>query len=143
MIKALEKEHHEQIIQIWENAVRATHDFLKEEDVQFYKQKIFDEYLDAVDLYGYINPSGTLVGFLGLSQEAIQMLFINSTARGLGVGKKLLHFAIQEKGIKYVDVNEQNEQALGFYQHMGFVVTGRSATDDAGKPYPVLSMVLK
>lgn len=143
MIVELGKEHYGQIIQVWENAVRATHDFLKEEDIQFYKQKIFDEYLDAVDLYGYRDRKETLLGFLGLSQESIQMLFIRSTTRGLGIGKKLLQFAIDEKGMKYVDVNEQNEQAVGFYKHMGFVVKDRSTTDDLGKPYPILSMQLK
>lgn len=143
MIVILRKEHYQQVIQVWENAVRATHNFLKEEDIQFYKQKIFNEYLDAVDLYGYVDRKETLLGFLGLSQETIQMLFIHSTARGLGIGKKLLRFAIDEKGMKYVDVNEQNEQAVGFYKYMGFVVSDRSATDDLGKPYPILSMQLK
>ena len=39
-----------------------------------------------------------------------------------------------------LDVNEQNEQALGFYLHMGLEVVGRSERDDFGKPYPLLHM---
>jgi putative acetyltransferase len=41
-----------------------------------------------------------------------------------------------------VDVNEQNEQALGFYRHLGFEVVGRSPLDGQGKPYPLLHMTL-
>jgi len=40
-----------------------------------------------------------------------------------------------------VDVNEQNDQAVGFYRKMGFTETGRSPTDDDGRPYPLLHMV--
>jgi hypothetical protein len=41
-----------------------------------------------------------------------------------------------------VDVNEQNEQALGFYLRMGFEVEGRSELDSTGKPFPLLHMRL-
>ncbi|MFU6774762.1 GNAT family N-acetyltransferase, partial [Pseudomonas aeruginosa] len=41
-----------------------------------------------------------------------------------------------------VDVNEQNPQACGFYRHYGFRQTGRSATDSAGRPFPLLHMSL-
>lgn len=39
-----------------------------------------------------------------------------------------------------MDVNEQNPQAIGFYQYMGFIVVKRSETDMEGKPYPILTM---
>jgi putative acetyltransferase len=37
-------------------------------------------------------------------------------------------------------VNEQNEQALGFYLHAGFSVVHRSEKDALGMPYPILHM---
>jgi putative acetyltransferase len=39
-----------------------------------------------------------------------------------------------------VDVNEQNDGAIGFYGHLGFEVTGRSEFDDQGRPYPLLHL---
>jgi putative acetyltransferase len=39
-----------------------------------------------------------------------------------------------------VDVNEQNEAALGFYEALGFSVVGRSPTDAEGRPFPTLHM---
>ena len=47
---------------------------------------------------------------------------------------------VEEALLDLQDVNEQNVQAVGFYRHMGFVVVGRSPTDDAGRPYPLLHM---
>ena len=48
--------------------------------------------------------------------------------------------AIARLGATRVDVNEQNEPALGFYRHLGFAVVGRSALDGQGRPYPLLHM---
>ena len=49
----------------------------------------------------------------------------------------------QIEEVNKVDVNEQNPQALGFYQHYGFEVIDRSPLDGSGKPYPILHMALK
>jgi len=66
-----------------------------------------------------------------------------SGGQGRGIGKELLLFALAQQKVKRVDVNEQNEQAVGFYKHMGFVSISRSELDGAGKPYPILHMELK
>ena len=139
-IYPVNKTDYPRIIEVWEASVRATHHFLTEADIQFYKPLILDQYLDAVDLY-CTKTDDTITGFMGLSEGMVQMLFIHPDVRGMGIGKALLQIAI-EKGIKKVDVNEQNPQAVGFYQHMGFAVTGRSEVDGSGKPYPILSMEL-
>ncbi|MEH6308433.1 GNAT family N-acetyltransferase [Olivibacter sp. CPCC 100613] len=140
MIRSLGKYDYGRIMEIWESAVRATHHFLNEEDILHYKELIYNKYLDLVDLYGYANQKGELVGFIGISGQAIQMLFVDAAMRGIGTGKKMVQYALNEKHVRTVDVNEQNVQALGFYKHMGFVVVNRSELDDAGKPYPILSM---
>jgi len=70
------------------------------------------------------------------------MLFIHPDYRRKGIGKCLLHYAISKLHITRVDVNEQNEQAVGFYEHAGFTTIARSELDGTGKPYPILHMVL-
>lgn len=57
--------------------------------------------------------------------------------RGKGIGKRLLIYAMDQQKVKRVDVNEQNDQAVGFR------VVNRSEFDGAGKHYPILSMELK
>lgn len=131
-----------ELVSVWEASVRATHDFLKEEDILFYKPLILNEYLKAVNLYCVKDSNGAIAGFMGLGEDSIEMLFIHTSFRGNGIGKALLQFAINELKANKVDVNEQNDQALGFYLKMGFKVVNRSELDGMGKPYPILHMEL-
>ena len=71
------------------------------------------------------------------------MLFIHPGFRGKSIGKTLLDYSINILGVTKVDVNEQNEQAVGFYKHCNFKTIGRSELDSTGKPYPILHMELK
>ena len=42
-----------------------------------------------------------------------------------------------------MDVNEQNGQAVGFYEHEGFAAVSCDALDSEGRPYPILHMELR
>ena len=141
-IDNVNKADHQALIEIWESSVRATHDFLSEEDLIELKPLILEQYFDAVDLKCAKNTEGKILGFCGVHNSHIEMLFISPDARGNGLGALLVSHAIHNQGATKVDVNEQNEQALGFYQHIGFSVIGRSPLDDQGKPYPLLHMEL-
>lgn len=141
-IENVEKADHLKLLEIWEASVRTTHDFLKEEDLQELKPLILEQYFDAVDLRCAKNSQGEILGFCGVHDGAIEMLFISPDARGKGVGALLAAHAIKEQGATKVDVNEQNEQAKGFYLHIGFSVIGRSPLDGQGKAYPLLHMAL-
>lgn len=130
------------LIALWEASVRATHHFLQEADIIALKPLILEHYFAAVDLVCARGEEGEIAGFCGVHDGNIEMLFIAPEARGSGVGRLLVAYAINRQGARRVDVNEQNAQALGFYQHLGFGVTGRSPLDGQGKPYPLLHMAL-
>lgn len=134
------KDEYEEITELWEASVRATHDFLAESDIQFFKPLIRNEFLSAVDLRCAKDSEGKIHGFLGVADGNIEMLFVAPDSFGKGVGKLLLNYAIKELGATKVDVNEQNINALAFYKHMGFTVVSRSPVDGFGKPYPLLHM---
>ncbi|MEM6719257.1 MAG: GNAT family N-acetyltransferase [Bacteroidota bacterium] len=142
-IDTIHNSEYEEVVAIWEASVRATHDFLKEEDIQYFKPLILNTYLDAVDLQCIRNEQKEIIGFLGVAEHNLEMLFIRPDYIGKSIGKSLLNYAIQHMKVTKVDVNEQNEQALGFYQHFGFHVVSRSELDASGKPYPILHMELK
>lgn len=132
---------HPTLISLWEASVRATHHFLPEAEIDVLKPLILEHYFAAVDLVCARDETG-IAGFGGVHDGNIEMLFLAPEARGRGIGRLLVAHAISRQGATRVDVNEQNAQALGFYQRMGFVVTGRSPLDGQGKPYPLLHMVL-
>lgn len=133
---------YDEVLNIWEDSVRATHHFLTETDIQDLKPLIRNEYLKHVDLFVYVQQS-KIVAFLGSLNRKIEMLFVLSSERGKGIGKELVEFAIEKEEADKVDVNEQNESATEFYKKMGFKVVSRDETDGQGKPFPILHMELE
>lgn len=142
-IDKVKKEEYQQVVTVWEASVRATHDFLKEEDIEFFKPLILNTYLDAVDLRCIRNEDDHILGFSGVADHSLEMLFIHPDVRGKGIGRTLLEYSIGQQEVTRVDVNEENKQAVGFYEKFGFETFERSALDAAGKPYPTLHMRLK
>lgn len=142
-IDTIGKSEFKDVVDVWEASVRATHHFLKEEDIEYFKRLILNTYLDAVELRGIRTIENKIAGFLGVAEQNLEMLFIHPNYRGKGLGKTLLAYSIEQMNVRKVDVNEQNEQAVGFYIHSGFEVVGRSDLDASGKPYPMLHMQLK
>ena len=128
------------LVRVWERSVRATHDFLDEDVINEIKNSLIPVYFPNVDLYA-VSDDDKIVGFVGLHDDMIEMLFVDSDSRGRGYGSALIEYAIQ-KGATRVDVNEQNQMAHAFYRAKGFMATGRDATDDAGRPYPILHLAL-
>lgn len=141
MIRKVKIGDYPRLMQIWESAVVNTHDFLHKEDFEYYKKNI-PTYFQYVTLYGFENKDGKLIGFMGLAENSLEMLFIDNEYREQGVGKQLLMYAIEQGGITKVDVNEQNTQGVGFYLHFGFKQIGRSEKDEQGKEYPILHLAL-
>ena len=141
-IDTIHESEYPEVVEVWEASVRATHHFLNEEDIAYFKPLILLVYLKAVDLRCVKNEHRHIIGFLGVAEDKIEMLFIHPDAIGKGIGKMLVDYAVNEMNATKVDVNEQNPQAVGFYEHVGFKTMSRSALDSLGKPYPILHMEL-
>ena len=77
---------------------------------------------------------------MGIEDHRLEMLFLSQKEREKGLGKQLLLYGIQNYGIEELTVNEQNTQAVGFYEHMGFETYKRTDLDEEGNPYPLLYM---
>ena len=131
------------LLSIWESSVLQTHQFLKKEDIDFFKNFIQEHHLfDTVSLTIAKDKNNSIVGFMGVSEDSLEMIFLSPDMMGKGIGKMLLQHAIEDLNITRVDVNEQNEEAVAFYKHFGFKVISRSEVDGTGKPYPILHMQL-
>lgn len=124
---------------LWEASVRSTHHFLMEEDIQklvpFVKMG-----LTEIETLIIMFEEDIPVAFMGINAAKIEMLFVSPNFFNKGLGKELVTLAIKEYDIKYVDVNEQNPQAAGFYRHLGFDVFERTELDEQGNPFPILKM---
>ena len=131
-----------EIADIWEASVRSSHHFLTENDIALYKPLVINRYLPAVELY-VMRENGKIAAFIGLAGGNIEMLFVRPDKQGRGYGTALVDYAIKSKGVRTVDVNEQNETALRFYLAKGFTVTARDETDAQGKAFPILHMEMR
>lgn len=130
------------LLDLWEASVRATHHFLESGSIDELRPRLLNEWLPAVTLRAHVDDRNVIQGFVGVYDGKIEMLFIDPAMRGKGLGKALVKHAITELQCSLVDVNEQNEQAVAFYEHVGFVAFDRSPLDGQGKPYPLLHMKL-
>ena len=141
-IESVNPENYAELLSVWEDSVRATHNFITEEDIEFFKPIIIEQGFPAVKLQCVKNANRSIIGFIGTSEDKVEMLFVLSSQRGKGIGKALLQYAIKHSRVTRVDVNEQNPNAVDFYKYFGFSVTSRSPLDDMGKPFPILHMSL-
>ena len=142
MIENVTSRDFAELLMVWEDSVRATHDFISEADIAEFKPMIMAHAFPAVTLRCVKEDNQKILGFIGVTENKIEMLFVLNKCRGQGIGKQLLNFAINKLEANKVDVNEQNPLAVEFYKYMGFDIKSRSPLDDVGKPFPILHMSL-
>ena len=126
------------LLDIWEQSVRATHLFLSDAEVKAIRVYV-PQALKSVE-HMIAAEAERPIGFMGVQNERLAMLFLTPEEWGKGIGKRLLQYGIENYGIVELTVNEQNPQAVGFYEHMGFETYKRTEFDVEGNPYPLLYM---
>ena len=131
-----------ELLQVWEKSVRATHLFLSENEIAAIKKYVPQALNGIAHLIIAEDDTGSPVAFMGVENGTLEMLFITPEERGKGLGKRLIQYGIERHAVERLAVNEQNPQAKGFYEHMGFQVYKRTDLDEQGNPYPILYMSL-
>lgn len=144
MIKVIAERNDELIetlFELWNGSVRKTHTFLKEEDiVKLYP--FVKEGLLHVEKLAVLEEEGKMLGFIGVQDHKIEMLFIDKDYFKKGYGKKLVDYSINHFDVNEVSVNEDNVNAKDFYEKLGFKIYDRHELDDQGMPFPILDMKL-
>lgn len=130
----------DELVVLWEASVRSTHDFLPDGDIGRLRPIVRMALESVPHVWGMLGCAGQWGAFMGIDGEKLEMLFVHPAVQGNGLGRRLVEKAIHECGVRLVDVNEQNPKASGFYQRLGFSVTGRSETDGQGNPFPLLHL---
>ena len=130
------------LLDIWEGSVRATHHFLSDAEIDRIREYVPQALTGVKHLIVAKNDRGEPVAFMGTEHSRLEMLFLSASERGKRIGTRLLQYGVQNYGIREVTVNEQNPQAVGFYEHFGFQTYKRTDLDEQGDPYPLLYMKL-
>lgn len=133
------------LLEIWEKSVRATHTFLPEQEILKIKEYVPCSIcsVETLLILREDDKKSRLLGFMGIENKKIEMLFLSPDTRGKGFGKMLVQYGIENYSAAEVTVNEQNPKAKGFYEHLGFKTYRTSATDEQGNPYPIAWMKLE
>ena len=133
------------MLKIWEDSVRASHFFLKDNDIAEIKEEVKTAFSSLTNIL-VAKIGGEFSGFIGVSEKTIEMLFVSPKFFGIGLGKRLIleainaFFAEQDKIL--VDCNEENKKGLHFYQKLGFNRYGRSDKDTSGRDFPIINFVI-
>ena len=132
----------ERLLGVWEDSVRATHRFLSDSEIGAIKAYVPQALNGVAHLLTAEDEAGRPVAFMGIENGVLEMLFIAPAERGKGLGARLLRHGIKNYAVERLTVNEQNPQARGFYEHMGFRAYKGTDHDEQGNPYPLLYMEL-
>ena len=127
------------LLKIWEASVRSSHHFLTETDISRLAPQA-ENALREVETLWVVQEHRRPVGFMGVQDRKIEMLFLHPDYFRKGLGKALVQRAFDELEVEFVDVNEQNPDATKFYERMGFNVFNRHECDSEGNPFPILEM---
>lgn len=121
MIRRAGKNDWDEVMDIWLNANIEAHSFIDED----YWRGNFDsvrEIIPKAEVFVSEN-NGQVNGFIGLSDDYIEGIFVKSSERSKGIGTELLCAAKDKKDVLSLSVYKKNTKAVLFYQNAGFEIT--------------------
>ena len=133
MIRKFENRDLNAVMQIWLNANLDAHAFIP---ARFWTEH-FDmvrSMLPQAELYVHENETTQQIdGFIGLTGNHIEGIFVVQAARSKGIGKALLEYAKSRKPCLTLCVYQKNRRALAFYRREQFIVQSESIDEDTNE----------
>ena len=133
MIRKFENRDLNAVMQIWLNANLDAHAFIP---ARFWTEH-FDmvrSMLPQAELYVHENETTQQIdGFIGLTGNHIEGIFVVQAARSKGIGKALLEYAKSRKPCLTLCVYQKNRRALAFYRREQFIVQSESIDVDTNE----------
>jgi putative acetyltransferase len=132
----------DELLGVWERSIRATHHFLAESDIVRIRAYVSKAIQTVEHLAAAEDSDGKALALIGAQEGRLEMLFVGSSCRGRGIGSTPLDYALSHWDVSKLTVNEQNPQAIAFYEHEGFAAYMRTDADEEGEPFPLICMRL-
>ena len=133
MIRKFETRDLDTVMQIWLHGNLDAHAFIP---ASFWKAhfEMVRDMLPQAELYVHENEATRQIdGFIGLTENHIEGIFVAKAARSKGIGKALLKYAKSRKPRLTLGVYQKNERALAFYQREQFVVHSEGIDEDTNE----------
>lgn len=133
MIRKFETQDLDAVMQIWLQANLDAHAFIPASFWEAHFEMVRDM-LPQAELYVHENEAPRQIdGFIGLTENHIEGIFVAESARSKGVGKSLLEYAKSCKPCLTLSVYQKNERALAFYRREQFVVQSEGIDEDTNE----------
>ena len=120
MIRKLQKVDINRVADIWLKTNLKAHFFIPEQywisNYEFVK-----EMLPQAEVYVYEDDK-MIQGFIGVSDEYIEGIFVSDEMQSRGIGKILLDYIKDKKDKLQLKVYQKNVRAMSFYQREGFTI---------------------
>ena len=128
MIRKLRKADINKVAEIWLDTNIKTHYFIS---AQYWKSnfELVKELLLQATVYVYEDKQ-EIQGFIGLSNEYIEGIFVSAEMQSQGIGKILLNYVKGKRNKLILNVYQKNTRAISFYQREGFEIQ-HSGLDEA------------
>ena len=120
MIRELRKVDINKVAEIWLDTNIKTHYFISD---QYWKSnfELVKELLLQATVYVYEDKQ-EIQGFIGLSNEYIEGIFVSAEMQSQGIGKILLNYVKGKRNKLILNVYQKNTRAISFYQREGFEI---------------------
>ena len=120
MIRELRKVDINKVAEIWLDTNIKTHYFIS---AQYWKSnfELVKELLLQATVYVYEDKQ-EIQGFIGLSNEYIEGIFVSAEMQSQGIGKILLNYVKGKRNKLILNVYQKNTRAISFYQREGFEI---------------------
>lgn len=119
------------VMDIWLDSNIFAHSFISEDywrkNFEFVKQA-----LPKAQVYVY-EENGEICGFIGMSDDYVEGIFVRTDKRGAGIGTKLLETAKEIKNEIFLGVYCKNKSAVNFYKNQGFVIVDENTDNDTSE----------
>lgn len=133
MIRAFEEKDLTAIMRIWLDTNIKAHYFIPKE-YWTDNYEMVKGVLPQAEVYVYEDDTTKRIdGFIGLSDNHIEGIFVREGIQSHGVGKRLLEYAKCVRSNMSLCVYQKNTRAIKFYQRERFVIQSESADENTNQ----------
>ena len=133
MIRKFEIQDLDAVMQTWLHGNLDAHAFIPADFWTGHFEMVRDM-LPQAELYVHENEADRQIdGFIGLTENHIEGIFVAKAARSKGIGKALLEYAKSLKPYLTLSVYQKNERAFAFYRREQFVVQSKGIDEDTNE----------
>ncbi len=121
------------VMQIWLDTNIKAHSFIPQ-NYWIDNYAMVKDILPQAEIYVYEDDNTNQIdGFIGLTNNYVEGIFVREDIQSKGIGKQLLNYAKEIKSSLRLSVYQKNTRAIAFYQREQFVIRSVNIDDSTNE----------